>query len=79
MSGELSFFEKLAFINDPTSKYYVEDKNYEISPMPGYKNVLAKKLANGTIVPLFSRNMDIVKNMKLRSDDTFVIGKLIKF
>jgi hypothetical protein len=33
-----------------------------------------KKLANGKVIPSFIRNFDVVKNIMLRSDDTFIIG-----
>jgi hypothetical protein len=68
-----TFFEKLAFINDPTSKYYVEDKNYELTNHPTMKSVKTK-IVDNHYLPDFARNMDIIKNMTLRSDDTFIIG-----
>ena len=75
MTQKLSFFDKLSFINDPTSKYYVETKSYEDTKFIGGK-VHGKKI-NGVMIPDFCKNLDAIKNMKLRSDDTFVIGKFL--
>jgi hypothetical protein len=73
MSDELSFFEKFASMHDPTSKYYVEDKNYELTEMPMLEGVKAKIVDNCYMLDVV-RNLDVIKNMTLRSDDTFIIG-----
>jgi hypothetical protein len=69
----LSFDEKVALSEDKTSKYYVEDLNYQLVEQPeitdGYRFI-----DNSFTVPKFVKNLEITKKMQLRSDDTFVIG-----
>ena len=69
MSEEL--VEKIISGMDSSSKYYVEDKNYQIyEHKNGSKGIIHK----GIVYPNYIRNLDCSKNIHLRQDDTFVIG-----
>jgi hypothetical protein len=57
---------------DKNSAYYVEDENYEIEQIKGFKNGLKKH--EGTYLSIIIRNVSLLKNIKLRENDTFVIG-----
>ena len=48
------------------------DEDMQIEKIPGYKNGL--KIANGSYLPMYVRNLSIIKSMELRDTDTFVIG-----
>jgi hypothetical protein len=73
MTNNLSFDEKVALSNDPTSKYYVEDLNYPIVEVPGITDGY-RLIDNEVIVPKFVKNLELTKTMQLRPDDTFIIG-----
>jgi hypothetical protein len=66
-----SFKEKLRESLKKSSKYYVEEENFEWEPVEGTKNGL-KKIRN-TYFPMWVRNISIVKSIDVRPDDTFVI------
>jgi hypothetical protein len=54
------------------SKYYVDDANYPIVPIKGFKKGL-KKLDNMHL-PILIKNISHVKTMTLRDTDCFVNG-----
>ena len=54
-----------------SSKYYVEEENFELELIEGTKNGL-KKLKN-TYFPMWVRNISIIKSIEIKPDDTFVI------
>jgi hypothetical protein len=57
---------------DSTSQFFVEDKNYEVARVQGMRSGL--KTVDDIYMPLLIKNLDLVKQMRVRSDDTFVIG-----
>jgi hypothetical protein len=67
------FKQKSALSTDKSSKYYVEDLNYELLDTPGITDGL-KLIEGGITVPKFVKNLDLIKNLPLRPTDTFVIG-----
>ena len=63
----LSFKEKMSLRSDPKSKYYVEDLNY---PM----GIFGKIAEENFEIHSNSRNIQIIKDMKLRKDDVIICG-----
>jgi hypothetical protein len=57
---------------DPSSEFFVEDKNYEVTQVKGMRNGLKK--VDEIFVPLLIKNLDLVKQMRVKPDDTLVIG-----
>jgi hypothetical protein len=72
MSNE-NFFEKALEFLDPNSKYYVEEVKY---PKKTIKNIDGEVTILDGDIPVQSvfRDASLAKKMKLRKDDTFVIG-----
>lgn len=62
----------LKYENDKTSDYYLEKQEFEWEPVEGTKHGLKK--VNNTYLPMLVKNLDSVKKLEIREDDTFVIG-----
>jgi hypothetical protein len=58
--------------NDTHSEFYIEPEEFEIVRAKSAKNGLKKR--DGVLLSNFTINLSSVKNLELRSDDTFVIG-----
>jgi hypothetical protein len=54
------------------SKYHVEEIEYPRIQVPFING--SCKLVDSIVLPSFIKNLDVIKNLKLRSDDCFVIG-----
>jgi hypothetical protein len=68
-------FEKLSKLDDPTSKYYVEDLNYPVISKNKEKNdIFGKIVAEDFVVPSVVRNLKVVKEMPIKNNDTIIIG-----
>ena len=69
----LTYSDKITQVNDPSSKYYIEEIKYSIKINPILR-VEMKEIEENSFAPYFVRNIDIIKNIRLRSSDTFIIG-----
>ncbi len=65
-------FKQVVLCTDQTSKYYVPDLEYPVAQF----NFLESntKLIDNKPMPCYIRNLDVIKSMHVRSDDTFVVG-----
>jgi hypothetical protein len=64
----LKIYERRA---DPNDRYYAPKDDFESVEVNGTKGL---KKADGVILPLWVNSLALPKNMKVNSDDTFVIG-----
>ena len=58
---------------NPASKYFVEVKNYPKIDLPFYEKP-GILIDNKYIIPNSVRNLDLVKNIRLREDDVIITG-----
>lgn len=66
------FHERRHLSQDKSSKYYVEDLNYPVIDTEVCSGL--KLIDNCLTLPPFVINLDVIKSMSVRRDDTFVIG-----
>lgn len=70
--GSMNLEEFLLASKNPQSPLYVPQGEFKYVPLKGYKNVVPS--FNGNFLPFFMRNVEVIKNMDVREDDTFVIS-----
>jgi hypothetical protein len=68
-----TFYDTILQFVDSSSKYYVEEDN---NPIVMNKFGECKKIGEDIHVQSTHRNVNLAKTLKLRKDDTFVIGYL---
>ena len=71
MSSKIDIFTYMKGLNDPESPYYVPWQNSEIKPFKGLQNGI--QLYKGHLLPRVCRNLEVVKSMEVKPDDTFVV------
>ena len=71
-STKLDAVKFMKGLNDPESPYYVPKQEHEMRPFKGLKDGI--KIYKGLILPMVSRNVEIVKSMDVKPDDTFVVS-----
>ena len=68
------YLKRSIYQKDPTNKYYVEDKNYPKVLLP-YSARECFFINDKYYLPNYVINLNVIKNIKLKNDDTIVIGK----
>lgn len=67
----MNYKELLSAMDDPSSAYFVPNGEFEMVSLKGFKYPV--KSYRGYMLPPMCRNIEVVKTMSVRENDTFVI------